>query len=671
MAGAEGEDDAWRTTGAAKVQQAPSPDGTPGGEDGVPFVHKVGVPPKEPFATSLKNGLNETFFPDDPFRPFKTQKHRNKFLLILEFLFPILEWGRKYDVKKYLQGDIIAGLTIASLAVPQDLGYAKLANLDPQYGLYTSFVPPLIYAVLGSSRHVAIGPVAVVSLLLGDLLKDKYDPKKQKASYERLAFTATFFAGVIQAALGIARLGFIIDFLSHPAVVGFMSGAAITIGLQQLKGFLNITSGFTTKTDIVHVLSSVFKHTDQWSWRTILLGLFFMAYLLITKYISKRHKKLFWVAATGPLVTVVLTTLFSFVVKLNKHHVATVGHIRKGVNPSSLHQIEFSGKIASEGLKIGIVTGLVGITEAIAIARTFASLKDYHVDGNKEFVAYGAMNIAGSLSSCYIATGSFSRSAVNYNAGVHTAFANIVMAIVVLFVLLVLTPLFKYTPNVALAVIIITAVLSLIDIQAAILIWKTDKGDFLILLGAFFGVIFVSVEIGLLIAVCISMAKVLWHVTRPHTAQLGNLPGTNVYRSLQQYPDASSTPGIIVVRVDAAIYFANSNYIRERILRWVTHAQDKVAESGGLKIQYVIIDLSPVMSIDTTGIHAFEDLEGTFKKRGIQLCISNPGSTVLEKFIAGHFLERLGQEWVFLTVGEAVNVTKALLKNDYFQEGKV
>ncbi|KAI5654727.1 hypothetical protein M9H77_31914 [Catharanthus roseus] len=466
----------------------------------LPYIHKVGAPPKQPLLKEFKSTLKETFFADDPFRPFKDQSKSRKIVLGLQAMFPILEWGRHYNLSKF-KGDLIAGLTIASLCIPQDIGYSKLANLAPQYGLYSSFVPPLIYAIMGSSRDIAIGPVAVVSLLLGTLLQNEIDPTKNAAGYRRLAFTATFFAGVTQASLGILRLGFLIDFLSHAAVVGFMAGAAITIALQQLKGFLGIKE-FTKKTDIVSVMHSVTKSAHHgWNWQTIVIGTTFLTFLLFARYIGKKNKKLFWIPAIAPLISVILSTFFVYITHAEKKGVQIVKHIEKGINPPSLDEIYFSGNYLLKGIRIGIVAGMVALTEAVAIGRTFASMKDYQLDGNKEMVALGTMNIVGSMTSCYVATGSFSRSAVNYMAGCQTAISNIIMSLVVLLTLEFITPLFKYTPNAILASIIISAVIGLIDYDAAILIWKIDKFDFVACMGAFFGVVFASVEIGLLIAV--------------------------------------------------------------------------------------------------------------------------------------------------------------------------
>nr|AAK35215.1 sulfate transporter ST1 [Zea mays] len=615
--------------------------------------YKVGVPPEKNLLAEISDAVKETFFADDPLRQYKDQPRSKKIWLGLQHIFPVLDWSRHYSLGKF-KGDFIAGLTIASLCIPQDIGYSKLANLPAEVGLYSSFVPPLIYAVMGSSRDIAIGPVAVVSLLLGTLLQNEIDPKTHPLEYRRLAFTATFFAGVTQAALGFFRLGFIIEFLSHAAIVGFMAGAAITIALQQLKGFLGIAN-FTKKSDIVSVMKSVWGNVHHgWNWQTILIGATFLAFLLVAKYIGKRNKKLFWVSAIAPLTSVIISTFFVYITRADKHGVAIVKNIRKGINPPSASLIYFTGPYLATGFKIGIVAGMIGLTEAIAIGRTFAALKDYRIDGNKEMMALGTMNIVGSLTSCYVATGSFSRSAVNYMAGCKTAVSNVVMSIVVMLTLLLITPLFKYTPNAILSSIIISAVLGLIDYESAYLIWKVDKLDFLACMGAFFGVIFSSVEYGLLIAVAISLAKILLQVTRPRTVLLGNLPQTTIYRNVEQYPDATKVPGVLIVRVDSAIYFTNSNYVKERILRWLRDEEEQQQDQKLTKTEFLIVDLSPVIDIDTSGIHALEELAKALEKRKIQLVLTNPGPAVIQKLRSAKFTDMIGEDNIFLTVGDAV-----------------
>ncbi|XP_020962107.1 sulfate transporter 1.3 isoform X2 [Arachis ipaensis] len=619
-----------------------------GQQQAPPYVHKVGIPPRQNLFQEFKATIKETFFADDPLRSFKDQPKSRKFVLGIEALFPILNWGRSYNLKKF-RGDLISGLTIASLCIPQDIGYAKLAKLQPEYGLYSSFVPPLIYAVMGSSRDIAIGPVAVVSLLLGTSLSNEIDPTTHPEEYLRLAFTATFFAGITQATLGIFRLGFLIDFLSHAAIVGFMGGAAITIALQQLKGFLGIqTKNFTKKTDIVNVMHSVVSTAHHgWNWETILIGASFLGFLLFAKFIGKKNKKFFWVPAIAPLICVILSTFFVFITRADKHGVEIVRNIKKGINPSSVKEIYFTGDYLGKGFRIGVMAGMIALTEAVAIGRTFASVKDYQLDGNKEMVALGAMNVVGSMTSCYVATGSFSRSAVNFMAGCQTAVSNIVMSVVVFLTLEFITPLFHYTPNAILSSIIISAVINLVDYQAAILIWKIDKFDFVACMGAFFGVVFATVEIGLLIAVSISFAKILLQVTRPRTCILGKIPRTTVYRNIHQYPEASKVPGVLIVRVDSAIYFSNSNYVKERILRWLMDEEEQA-----------------VTDIDTSGIHALEELHRSLEKRDVELVLANPGPVVIDKIYTSKLANMIGENKIFLTVAEAVAYCSPKLAED-------
>ncbi|GMN46761.1 hypothetical protein TIFTF001_015941 [Ficus carica] len=460
--------------------------------------HRVAIPPAKPFFKALKTSLKETFFPDDPFRQFKNQPATRRLVLGLQYFVPFLEWAPRYTLS-FFKSDLIAGITIASLAVPQGISYANLANLPPILGLYSSFVPPLVYAMLGSSRDLAVGTVAVGSLLIGTMLGKEISPTENPKLYLQLAMTATFFAGVFQALLGFLRLGFVVDFLSHATIVGFMSGAATVVCLQQLKG---------------------------------------------------------------------------------------IGHLKKGLNPVSV--------------------------------------------------------------------GPFSRSAVNFNAGCKTAVSNIVMAMAVMITLLFLTPLFHYTPLVVLSTIIIVAMISLIDYESAIHLWKVDKVDFLVCIGAYLGVVFASVEIGLIVAVTISLLRLLLFVARPRTVVLGNIPNSMIYRSTDQYPTANNVPGVLIIQIDAPIYFANSNYLRERISRWIYEEEDKLKSAGETSLHYVILDLSSVGSIDTSGISMLEETKKNVDRKGLKLVLANPRSEVIKKLDKSKFINAVGQEWIYLTVGEAV-----------------
>ncbi|KAJ0699164.1 putative SLC26A/SulP transporter, STAS domain, sulfate anion transporter, STAS domain superfamily [Helianthus annuus] len=621
--------------------------------------HKVAIPPPQPFIKSLKLTVKETLFPDDPLRQFKGQSQSRKFILALQYIFPFFDWASSYNLS-FFKSDIIAGITIASLAIPQGISYAKLANLPPILGLYSSFIPPLVYAMMGSSKDLAVGTVAVASLLTGSMLGAVVNANEEPKLYLQLAFTATFFAGVLQASLGILRLGFIVDFLSHATIVGFMGGAATVVCLQQLKGILGLEH-FTHGTDLVSVLRSVFSQTHKWRWESAVLGICFLFYLLVARFVSTKRPKLFWISAMAPLTSVILGSVLVYLTHAEKHGVQVIGELKKGLNPITIMDLSFGSPYLSTAIKTGIVTGVIALAEGIAVGRSFAMFKNYNIDGNKEMIAFGMMNIAGSFTSCYLTTGPFSRSAVNFNAGCKTAVSNIVMAIAVMITLLFLTPLFHYTPLVVLSSIIISAMLGLINYEEAIHLWTLDKFDFVVCMSAYFGVVFGSVEIGLVIAVALSLLRVLLFVSRPRTSTLGLIPDSTIYRSMDQYQNAKSVPGILILQIEAPIYFANSSYLRERIVRWVDEEEDRLKSLKENGLQYVILALSAVGNIDTSGITMLGEVKKVMERRGLKLVLANPGGEVTKKMNKAKLIEVIGQEWIYLTVGEAVGACNFML----------
>ncbi|OEL23960.1 putative sulfate transporter 3.4 [Dichanthelium oligosanthes] len=598
-------------------------------------MHKVSLPEPRTAAKALRQRLAEVFFPDDPLHQFKNQSSARRFILALQYFFPIFQWGSEYN-PRLLRSDLVAGLTIASLAIPQ---------------AHSSFVPPLIYSLLGSSRDLAVGPVSIASLVMGSMLREAVSPDEQPMLYLQLAFTATFFAGVFQASLGFLRLGFIVDFLSKATLTGFMGGAAIIVSLQQLKGLLGIVH-FTSHMGFIDVMRSVFKRHDEWEWQTIVMGTAFLAILLLTRQISARNPKLFWISAGAPLASVIISTILSFIWK--SHSISVIGILPRGVNPPSANMLTFSGSYVALTIKTGIMTGILSLTEGIAVGRTFASINNYQVDGNKEMMAIGIMNMAGSCASCYVTTGSFSRSAVNYSAGCKTALSNIVMAAAVLVTLLFLMPLFHYTPNVILSAIIITAVVGLIDVRGAAKLWKVDKLDFLACISAFLGVLLVSVQMGLAIAVGISLFKILLQVTRPNLVVKGLIPGTQSYRSVVQYREAVRVPSFLIVGVESAIYFANSMYLVERVMRYLRDEEEKALKSNQSSIRCVVLDMSAVAAIDTSGLDALSELKKVLDKRNIELVLANPVGSVTERMFNSAVGETFGSDRLFFSVAEAV-----------------
>ncbi|XP_066356476.1 low affinity sulfate transporter 3-like isoform X2 [Miscanthus floridulus] len=561
-------------------------------------------------------------------------------LTALQCVFPVLQWGRTYTLKSF-RSDVMAGLTLASLGIPQSIGYANLAKLDPQYGLYTSVVPPLIYAVMGTSREIGIGPVAVVSLLLSSMIQKVVDPAADPATYRSLVFTVTLLAGVFQVSFGLFRLGFLVDFLSHAAIVGFMGGAAIVIGLQQLKGLLGL-SHFTNSTDVVSVVKAVCSALHD---------------------PGRRYKKLFWLSAISPLLSVILSTAAVYATRADKHGIKIIQKVHAGLNPSSAKQIHLNGPHTTECAKIAVICAVIALTEAIAVGRSFASVRGYKLDGNKEMLAMGFSNVAGSLSSCYVATGSFSRTAVNFSAGARSTVSNIVMSITVVIALELFMKLLYYTPMAVLASIILSALPGLIDIKEACNIWKIDKMDFLICLGAFVGVLFGSVEIGLAVALAISFAKIIIQSLRPQVEVLGRLQGTNIFCSIRQYPVACQTPTVLPIRMDTSfLYFINATFIKERIIQWV---REEVENSNGKareRIQAVVLDMSSVVNIDTSGLTALEEIHKELVSLGIQMAIASPGWKAVQKMKVSRVVNRVGEDWIFMTVGEGVEACLAAHK---------
>ncbi|XP_014490755.2 early nodulin-70 isoform X1 [Vigna radiata var. radiata] len=581
-------------------------------------------------------------------------------------LFPILASFQNYNAHK-LKCDFMAGLTLAIFAVPQCMGNATLAQLSPEYGLYTGIVPPLIYALLASSRETVIGPGSVDSLLLSSMIQTLKVPIDD---YTQLVFTVTFFAGIFQVAFGLFRFGFLVEYISQSTIVGFLAAAAVGIGLQQLKGLFGIVN-FTNKTALFSVLKSLwtsFRNQSAWHPYNFVIGFSFLCFILFTRFLGKRYKKLIWLSHVAPLLSIIVSSIIAYKINVDEAHmkdyrVEVLGPIKGGgsLNPSSFNQLIFDTKVVGHLIRIGLTIAIISITGSIAVGRSFASLKGHSIDPNREVVSLGIMNIVGSLTSCYIASGSLSRTAVNYNAGSETMVSNIVMALTVLLSLKFLTGLLYFTPKAILAAIILSAVPGLIDLNKASEIWKVDKMDFLACAGAFFGVLFASAEIGLAVGITVSFTKIIVTSIQPAIAVIGRLPGTDSFGDVQQYPMALNTPGVFIVSLKSAwLCFANANLVEERIERWMTDekAYNIHGRPGQNTFHHLIIDASSLTNIDTTGIACLVELNKNMASRGIKLAIANPRWHVIHKLRLANFVSKIGGR-VFLSVVEAVDACVA------------
>ncbi|KAD2393854.1 hypothetical protein E3N88_40831 [Mikania micrantha] len=452
------------------------------------------------------------------------------------------------------------------------------------------------------------------------------------------------------------KLGILVDFLSHSTITGFMGGTAILICLQQLKGIFGLKH-FTTHTDVVSVTKAIFKYKHEIRWECTLVGIIFLIFLHIAKMVKQKKPKLFWVAAISPMAVVAIGCIFAYAAKAEKFGIAIVGPLHKGINPLSIKNLDFDPKYISAPIEAGVITAFVALAEGIAIGRSFALMVNQQIDGNKEMIAFGFMNIVGSLTSCYLTTGPFSKTAVNYNAGCKTQMANVVMAVCMMLTLFFLAPLFSYTPLVALSAIIMSAMLGLIEYKKAYHLFKTDKFDFLICMAAFLGVAFISMDVGLMLSVGLALVRALLYIGRPTSSKLGNIPDTVLFRDVEQYPGAISIPRTLVLQLGSPIYFANSGYIRERILRWVRDEQAS-KESQGDDVEYVILDLGGVTSIDITGVETLVEIRRSLEAQEMKIVIVNPRLEVMEKLIVTNFVDKIGKDSIFLSIKDAIEGCK-------------
>ncbi|XP_031254268.1 sulfate transporter 4.1, chloroplastic-like isoform X3 [Pistacia vera] len=512
----------------------------------------------------------------------------------------------------------------------------------------SGFVPIFVYAIFGSSRQLAIGPVALVSLLVSNVLAGIADSSDEL--YTELAILLALMVGVCECIMGLLRLGWLLRFISHAVISGFTTASAIVIALSQAKYFLGYSIVRSSK--IVPLIKSIIAGADKFSWPPFVMGSIILAILLIMKHLGKTRKYLRFLRAAGPLTAVVLGT--TFVKIYHPSSISLVGEIPQGLPKFSVPK-EF-GYITSLIPTALLITG-VAILESVGIAKALAAKNGYELDSNQELFGLGVANIMGSFFSAYPTTGSFSRSAVNHESGAKTGLSGIITGIIMGCALLFLTRLFEYIPQCALAAIVISAVMGLVDYEEAIFLWGVDKRDFLLWTITSVTTLFLGIEIGVLVGVGASLAFVIHESANPHIAVLGRLPGTTVYRNIQQYPEAYTYHGIVIVRVDAPIYFANTSYIKDRLREYELEV-DKSSRRGPEveRIYFVILEMAPVTYIDSSAAQALKELHQEYKARDIQIAISNPNREVLMTLSKSGLVDLIGKEWYFVRVHDAVQV---------------
>ncbi len=542
---------------------------------------------------------------------------------------PLAQQLEGYE-RRLFRGDLVAGLTVGVILIPQGMAYALIAGLPPIYGLYTALFPLIVYALLGTSRQLAVGPTALASLLTASAVAPLAGGDVQK--FIALAVLLSLVAGVVQVVLGLVRAGFLANFLSRPVLAGFSSAAAIIIGVGQVKHILGLDVGRSDR--VIEIARSVFENLSSTHGTTLAIGL---AALVIM--ISMRRWKPSFPSA---LVVLVLGTAVTWWFALDAQGVAIVGKVPAGIPAPKLP----TGTLSEiRQLLPGLLTILaIGIIESIAIAKYYASRNGYDLDANKELLALGMAKIVGSFFSAFPNTGGFSRTAVNADAGAKTQVATLVAAGVVALALLFLTPLFVFLPKAVLGAIIILAVMGLIDVKEIKYLWKVDRQDFGLMAVTFLGTVGFGIESGILVGIVLSLVMVLHASSRPYTALMGRLPGTDTFRNVERFHDAITQPGIVILRVDASLFFANSAYVKTRI---------KEVTSTTPPTRVLILDLYPVNRIDSTALHVLGEQLSSLKERGIKVLFAGAKGPIRDIMRRAGVVEKIGDDCFFHEVSDA------------------
>jgi len=546
--------------------------------------------------------------------------------------FPILEWLPTYT-KSYFSKDLMAGLTVSVLLVPQGMAYALLAGMPPIYGLYGALLPLFLFGVLGTSRQMSIGPVAISSLLILagiSRIAEPYSP-----TYISLVILTGLLAGIFQLLMSIVQLGFLANFLSRPIVAGFTSAAAVIIGLSQLSSVL----GFSIPRDLslLDKLQFAISNISQ----TNLLTLFFcIGSILIMSVLKKIHKSI-----PGSLICVILGCLLAYYLQLNEQGLRLVGFVPQGL--PSFQLPDWSINNIKLVFPTVLTVTIMGIVESLSIAKVLESKHQYYkIRPNQELLAIGVGKIFGAFFQAIPTSASFSRSAVNNEAGARTGMASIVTSIFIAISLVFLTHLFFYLPNAILAAIILLSVKSLFDYKEAIHLWKTHKGDFSMMLFTFFSTLLLGIEEGVLIGVVLSILMVLYRISTPHIAVLGQIPDTRFYRNVSRFPDAEEVEGAVILRFDAQLFFGNAQYFKDAVEELVKERPDE--------IEVLILNALSITDIDSSGLYALEDIHHFLEAREIDFFITGARGPIRDIFHKAGFMEKIGKENQFMDMQQAV-----------------
>ncbi len=534
-------------------------------------------------------------------------------------------WFIKYP-KSNLKGDVIAGVTVGILLIPQGMAYALIAGLPIVYGLYAAILPQIIYAFLGSSKRLSVGPVALDSLIvaagLGTL---NLNPE----SYVQAAITLALLVGGIHILLGVLRLGFLVNFLSKPVISGFTLAAAITIGISQLKHITG-TYTFDLKTEILSSrLENLIQHIHT---ATFILGISAIVFLLLLRRFNKN--------ILSPILIVILGTFISYQFNFIELEIPIIEYIPKGLPSFQLPHISY--QLILQLIPIALTLAVISYAEAISIAK---SIEDKHGENdlkpNNELIALGFANMIGAFFQSYSVTGGFSRTAVNDEAGASSKMASLISALTVSLVLVFFTPLFYHLPKAILGAIIIVSVIRLLDFKYAIDLFKNRKDEFIVLIVTFLIVLFVGIKQGLLFGVILSLLLMIYRTSRPHIAVLGKVKGTPYFKNINRFSKEIDTdPSILILRFDAQVYFGNAAFFRKQVLTELNSRKSQ--------IETIILNAESINHIDSSGIHMIRGLLKELKLRQVKLVITSAIGPLRDIFEKTNLLKEIGDNNFFI-----------------------